>query len=272
MIKNLMLKAAIFAGVLALTQSATFAQDWKEALSEPLLQKEELKVSLPLDVGTHIYTHSQIDCPKKYISYKFSKYLTKPDIEVSEVDLQDVSLLKKKTHSWFELIMQNNKLTTSNFVKNEIGAETTKSSITQYDMLKQAYAYLKSLEPIAFELGCENTIPTVKELNFDLNDIQLKAGICGQETCILQIGDFWENAEGKKFSRKFVSVADATNWFDFVTLALKKAPTVSYDKRMSSTTSQVLIQKSLKNAEIVLGLHISEKENIVTVHAMLKDQ
>ena len=268
MIKIFPLKTAIFAVVLVLAQSATFAQDWKETLSEPLLQKEELKVSLPLEAGTHLYTHSQINCPKKEISYKFSKYITKPDIEVSETELQDVLLLKKKAHSWFELLMQNNKLTTSNFVKNEGGSETTKSSITQYDMLQQAYAYLKSLEPVAFELGCANTIPTVKELNFDLNEIQLKVGICDQNVCILQVGDFWEGVESNIFLRKFASASDATNWYEFVNLALKKAPTVSYDKRISSTTRKVLIQKSIKNAKLLLGLHISEKENTVTVQTI----
>lgn len=258
MTKKALVLCAFLAGLLPLISSA---QSWQEQVSEPLLQKEQLTLPLRLDKGTFAVYQSKILCPKKEINYRFSKFIVEG---TSSPEFPEDTLKLNAIH-WFELVMANSKITTTNMLKTSSGKETTKSSLTQYDMLKQAYAYLKEMEPAAFDLNCTSSPMGLKEIEFDLNAIQLKGKICEKMQCITNSGEFWTQTETKSLSRIFATEQDAVDWFKFVINTLSKLPTVSYEKRLTQEYQKITQEKVLKESSLVVELIVTENKKQVSV-------
>jgi len=258
MIKKTLVLSA-FIGCLAPLTSA--AQSWQEQMSEPLLQKEQLTLPATLDSGIFAIYQSKVLCPKKEINYRFSKFILEgvhpPEVQENE--------LKASANHWFELVLANSKITTTNMLKTPSGKETTKSSLTQYDMLKQAYAYLKELEPAAFELSCTSSPMSLKEIEFDLNAIQLKGKVCEKMQCITNSGEFWTEISSNHMSRSFSTEQEASDWFKFVITSLAKLPTVSYDKRLTKEYQKITLEKVLKENILVLELLVFQNKKQVSI-------
>lgn len=243
------------------------SQSWTDQMAQPLLQKEELEVSYPLDDNLYLVYSSKIDCPQKEISYRFSKY-TLSGTSLQKDTFESEQDLKKQATHWFELNLEPKQMTTAQMFKNAAGREHTKSHLTHYEMLKEAYAYLKEKNKQAFDLSCSAKSPMVREITFDLNSAQLKPVDCNSQVCLTNSGEFWAELEKNKFSRAFANTQEANDWFDFLVNALNKAPTFHYEKKQTRSVLQTTIEKELKDKKIIIKMRFSSKENTVELQLL----
>lgn len=243
------------------------AQSWTDQMAQPLLQKEELEVTYPLDANLYLVYSSKIDCPQKGISYRFSKYTLSGTTLQKDAFESEQDLKKQATH-WFELNLEPKQMTTAQMFKNAAGREHTKSHLTHYEMLKEAYAYLKEKNKPAFDLSCSAKLPMLRDITFDLNSIQLKPVDCDSQVCATNSGEFWAELGKNKFSRAFANPQDANDWFDFLVSTLNKSPTSHYERKQTSSALQTTIEKELKDKKIVIKMTSNSKENTVELQLL----